>query len=228
MQTICNIVRRRLGVPVTIEPVSAAVNPMGGAFAHRGDQPSQHGLPGQQDLPGQKLPVGRAEQHRRGHLIGPGLPVQPDGEGEPVRPSEVAVPVAVPDLGGVPPPHRHVPVAGQHFQVIDAELACHSGHDRPRYRGRVRLERADRPDGDQLGRSGAGSPPGPPRSDGTSAPASPGPAQPETGRTMRRWLDPPLPAYLPPGQYLLQAPASARPDTASSTEIVPSLRDRSG
>ena len=67
---------------------------MGGAFAHRGDQPSQHGLPGQQDLPGKKLPVGRAEQHRRGHLIGPGLPVQPDGEGEPVRPSEVAVPVA--------------------------------------------------------------------------------------------------------------------------------------
>jgi hypothetical protein len=130
----------------------AAVNPMGGAFAHRGDQPSQHGLPGQQDLPGKKLPVGRAEQHRRGHLIGPGLLVQPDGEGEPVRPSEVAVPVAVPDLGAVTPPHRHVPVAGRHFQVIDAELACHSGHDRLRYRGRVRLERADRPDGDQLGR----------------------------------------------------------------------------
>lgn len=38
----------------------------------------------------------------------------------------------------------------------------------------------------------------------------------------------PAAAYLPPGQYLLQAPASARPGTASSTEIVPSLRDRSG
>ena len=83
-----------------------------------------------------------------GVLIGPHVLGVADGEGEPARPSEVAVPVAVPDLGGVTPPHRHVPVAGQHFQVIDAELACHSGHDRLRYRGRVRLERADRPDGD--------------------------------------------------------------------------------
>ena len=36
--------------------------------------------------------------------------------------------------------------------VIDAELACHSGHDWLGYRSRVLLERADRPNGDQLGR----------------------------------------------------------------------------
>ena len=130
-----------------------AVDPVSGAFAHRSDQPHQHAVAGQQDPPGQQLPVGGAEQHRRGHLVGPGLPVQPGGEGEPAGfGGEVTIPVAVPDLGGVPPPHRHVPVAGQHAGVIDAELACDSGHDRLRYRGRVRLERADRPYSDQLGR----------------------------------------------------------------------------
>src|SRR5271165_3024868 len=79
---------------------------------------------------------------------GPSPPTSTDGggEGEPAGlGGEVAVPVAVPDLGGVTPPYRHIPIAGQHAGVIDAELVCDSGHDRLRYRGRVRLERADRP-----------------------------------------------------------------------------------
>ena len=131
----------------------SAVDPAGGAFPHRSDQAGQHAVPGEQDLAGQQLAVGGAEQRRGCHLVDPRLPVQPRQEGEPPGlGGEVPVPVAVPDLGGVPPPHRHVPVAGQHLQVIDAELACHGGHDRLRYRGLVRLERADRPDGDQLGR----------------------------------------------------------------------------
>ena len=115
-----------------------AVDPVGSAFAHRGDQTREHALPGRQDPPGQQLPVGGAEQHRWGHLVGPGLSVQPGGEGEPAGlGGEFPVPVALPDLGGMAPPDRHATIGGQRAGVIDAELAGDRGHDWLGYRGRV-------------------------------------------------------------------------------------------
>ena len=67
-----------------------------------------------------------------------GLPVQPGGEGEPAGlGGEIPVPAAVPDPGGMAPPHRHATIAGQHAGVIDAELAGDRGHDWLGYRGRV-------------------------------------------------------------------------------------------
>ena len=50
---------------------------------------------------------------------------------------EIPVPAAVPDLGGMAPPHRHGTIGGQRAGLIDAELAGDRGRDRLGYRSRV-------------------------------------------------------------------------------------------
>ena len=74
----------------------SSVQPTRGPVAHRGDQPRQHAVPGQQNLLGQQMAMRGAEQYRRAHIVGPGLPIQPHAEHEmPGLGGEVPIPVAV-------------------------------------------------------------------------------------------------------------------------------------
>jgi len=127
------------------------VEPAGGPVAHRGDQAGQHALSGQEDLLAQQPAVRPPEQHRRGHVVGPGPAVEPRQQQEmPGLGGEVPVPVPGAELRGVPPAHRQVPVAGQRPRIVDLELAGYRRCDRRWYRGRVGQKRADRAHRHQL------------------------------------------------------------------------------
>ena len=129
------------------------MQPTRGPVADRGDQTGQHAVPGQQDLLGQQMAMRGAEQHRRAHIVGPGLPIQPRGEQEVTGlGGEISIPVPVANLGRVPPSHRQLPISVQHAGVGDVELTGHRRSHRRGYRCRVGQEGADRADGDQLQR----------------------------------------------------------------------------
>jgi hypothetical protein len=118
---------------------TSTAHTMGGAMADLGDEPLDRADAGEEDLVADQ-PSGRAvDEEARPVVARPAQGVEPAGQpeaGPPVE-GEVAVAVAVPDQGHVPPALPSVAVAVEAGTRTQPELPGHRGQHRGRHVGGI-------------------------------------------------------------------------------------------